>query len=56
MVGAQLTVAVPGARRSCWILYDYQPWILNPELEEAGVKIEKIKNREKDYQDIMEMM
>jgi hypothetical protein len=43
-------------RRSCWILYDYQPWKLSPELEKAGVKIEKIKNREKDYQDIMEMM
>jgi hypothetical protein len=43
-------------RRSCWILYDYQPWKLNPELEKAGVKIEKIKNREKDYGDIMEMM
>lgn len=43
-------------RRNCWILYDYQPWKLNPELEKAGVKIEKIKNREKDYQDIMEMV
>ena len=43
-------------RRNCWILYDYQPWKLSPELEKAGVKIEKIKNREKDYQDIMEMM
>ena len=43
-------------RRSCWILNDYQPWKLNPELEKAGVKIEKIKNREKDYGDIMEMI
>ena len=40
-------------RRNCWILYDYQPWKLSPELEKAGVKIEKIKNREKDYQDMI---